>query len=105
MFAKNIENYFKLQYNNIITYIEGRRYNLNKLEIHNNRTFEDIKHIDENGVEFWLARELMQELEYTKWGNFKNVINKAIEACKNSNITISDHFADVGKLVKERATT
>lgn len=81
MFAKNIENYFKLQYNNIITYIEGRRYNLNKLEIHNNRTFEDIKHIDENGVEFWLARELMQELEYTKWGNFKNVINKDIEAC------------------------
>ena len=105
MFVKNIENYFKLQYNNIITYIEGRRYNLNKLEIHNNRTFEDIKHIDENGVEFWLARELMQELEYTKWGNFKNVINKAIEACKNSNINISDHFADVGKIVKAGATT
>lgn len=54
---------------------------MNKLEIHNNRTFEDIKHIDENGVEFWLARELMQELEYTKWGNFKKVINKDIEAC------------------------
>ena len=54
---------------------------MNKLEIHNNRTFEDIKHIDENGVEFWLARELMQVLEYTKWGNFKNVINKDIEAC------------------------
>ncbi len=78
---------------------------MNKLEIHNNRTFEDIKHIDENGVEFWLARELMQELEYTKWGNFKNVINKAIEACKNSNINISDHFADVGKIVKAGATT
>ena len=78
---------------------------MNKLEIHNNRTFEDIKHIDENGVEFWLARELMQELEYTKWGNFKNVINKAIEACKNSNINILDHFADVGKIVKAGATT
>lgn len=78
---------------------------MNKLEIHNNRTFEDIKHIDENGVEFWLDRELMQELEYTKWGNFKNVINKAIEVCKNSNINISDHFADVGKIVKAGATT
>lgn len=78
---------------------------MNKLEINNNKTFEDIKHIDENGVEFWLARELMLELEYTKWGNFKNVINKAIEACKNSNINISDHFADVGKIVKAGATT
>ena len=78
---------------------------MNKLEIHNNKTFEDIKHIDENGVEFWLARELMPELEYTKWGNFKNVISKAIEACKNSNINISDHFADVGKIVKAGATT
>ena len=78
---------------------------MNKLEVSNNKTFEDIKHIDENGVEFWLARELMQELEYTKWGNFKNVINKAIEACKNSNINISDHFADVGKIVKAGATT
>ena len=78
---------------------------MNKLEIPNNKTFEDIKHIDENGVEFWLARELMPELEYTKWGNFKNVISKAIEACKNSNINISDHFADVGKIVKAGATT
>ena len=78
---------------------------MNKLEKNNNKTFEDIKHIDENGIEFWLARELMQELEYTKWGNFKNVISKAIEACKNSNINKSDHFADVGKIVKAGATT
>ncbi|MGN1384299.1 MAG: DNA damage-inducible protein D [Clostridia bacterium] len=78
---------------------------MNKLEKNSNKTFEDIKHIDENGVEYWLARELMLELEYTKWGNFKNVINKAIEACKNCNINIFDHFADVGKIVKAGATT
>ena len=36
-----------------------------------NKTFEDIKHIDEDGNEFWYARELMVVLEYTKWGNFK----------------------------------
>ena len=48
------------------------------------KDFESIKHIDENGVEFWYARELMTMLEYSKWGNFKNVINKAKEACNGS---------------------
>ena len=47
--------------------------------------FEDIKHIDENGNEYWLARELMPLLEYSKWENFNNVIQKAIIAYKNSN--------------------
>ena len=43
----------------------------------NNKSFEEIKHIDENGVEFWYARELMSILEYNKWENFEKVINKA----------------------------
>ena len=41
----------------------------------NDKTFEDIKHIDENGVEFWYARELMPILQYAKWQNFKKIIN------------------------------
>lgn len=65
----------------------------------NKLNFEEIKHIDEKGNEFWYARELINSLAYTKWGNFKNVIFKAIEACKNSNIDINDHFADIGKTV------
>ena len=64
------------------------------------KDFEKIKHMDENGVEFWYARELMTMLEYSKWGNFVKVIDKAKEACKNSNINIVNHFADVGKMVK-----
>lgn len=36
-----------------------------------NQTFEDIRHIDENGVEFWYARELMPILEYSNWQNFE----------------------------------
>lgn len=63
------------------------------------KTFEEIKHIDENGNEYWYARELMITLEYTKWGNFKGVISKAIQSCENSDISVFDHFAEVGKTV------
>ena len=63
------------------------------------KIFEDIKHIDEGGNEYWFARELQDILEYTQWRRFENVINKAILACKNSNININDHFAIVGKMV------
>lgn len=62
--------------------------------------FEAIKHINEYGQEFWYARELQVALEYTKWDNFHKVIRKAIEACNNSGITVSDHFAEVGKMVE-----
>lgn len=64
---------------------------------YNESTFENIKHIDEYGEEYWLARELQTVLEYTKWDNFSRVIEKAKEACKNSNNIVSEHFADVGK--------
>ena len=63
----------------------------------NNKSFEDIKHIDENGVEFWYARELMPILQYSKWENFKKVIEKAMIACENSGISIKDCFPDVRK--------
>lgn len=63
------------------------------------KTFEEIKHVDENGLEYWYARELMTTLGYAKWGNFKGVISKAMQACENSNISIKDCFADVGKSI------
>ena len=65
-----------------------------------NQSFENIKHIDENGIEFWYAREMMKILEYNKWENFEKVINKAKEACENSNISVNEHFPDVRKLSK-----
>lgn len=60
---------------------------------------ENIKHIDENNTEFWYARELQNGLSYKEWRKFENVINKAKEACKNSNVTVSDHFVHVDKMV------
>ena len=63
----------------------------------NNKSFEEIKHIDENSVEFWYARELMPILQYSKWENFKKVIEKAMIACQNSGISIKDCFPDVRK--------
>lgn len=64
-----------------------------------NQTFEDIRHIDENGVEFWYARELMPILEYSNWQNFEKIVKKAKISCENSDISVLDHFTNVNKMV------
>ena len=56
-----------------------------EIKKYNETMFEKIKHIDENGCEYWLARELMPVLEYSKWENFNNVIQKAVISYRNSN--------------------
>lgn len=61
--------------------------------------FDDIKHIDENGMEFWYARELAEVLEYVEWRNFEKVIKRAMIACDNSNQDINNHFVEVNKMV------
>ncbi len=71
---------------------------MNEIDL-TNKTFEDIKHIDEEGHEFWYARELMKALKYTEWRNFKKVISKAQIACKASNNNVSEHFVDVNKVL------
>jgi DNA-damage-inducible protein D len=62
--------------------------------------FEDFLHKTEDGIEFWLARDLQHLLGYGKWDNFQNVISKAKTACEISGQDIADHFADVGKMVE-----
>ena len=69
------------------------------------KTFEDIKHINENGVEYWYARELMIALGYKDWRYFDAVIEKAKVACENSNMTVIDHFVVDNKIVEAGATT
>ena len=71
----------------------------------NNLSFEDIKHIDENGIEFWYARELMPILQYSNWQNFEKIIDKAKTSCENSDISVFGHFTDVNKMFKYTDTT
>ena len=55
---------------------------MNEIKEYTEKVFEDIKHIDEIGNEYWYARELMSVLGYSKWENFNKVIEKAIVACQ-----------------------
>ena len=73
---------------------------MKEIEKYEEIIFENIKHVDENGVEYWEARELQLVLEYKEWRKFNNVINKAIITCLNSNYRVDDHFAKVGKTIK-----
>lgn len=56
--------------------------------------FEQIKHTDDNGNEFWMARQLAKALEYTDFRNFISVIEKAKDACKNSGQLVEDHLVE-----------
>ena len=60
-------------------------------------TFDSIKHFNEDGQEFWYARELQSVLEYSQWRRFFDTIERAKLACKNSGFEVAEHFADVGK--------
>lgn len=63
------------------------------------KSFEDYMHTDDNGTEYWLARELQELLGYTQWRNFEQVISKAKIACETSGQPVNEHFADVSKMV------
>ena len=63
-------------------------------------TFEQIKHFDEDGYEYWNSRELAQALEYVDYRNFESVIGSAKKACENSSQSVSDHFVDVTEMTK-----
>ena len=62
--------------------------------------FEQIKRIDENGDEFWYARELAPVLEYMEWRNFTKVIDRAMLTCQNSGIQVCNQFVEVNKLIE-----
>ena len=60
--------------------------------------YDNITH-EADGVEFWYARELQQELGYERWRNFELIIQKAETSCEMAGFNVSDHFAEVSKMV------
>ncbi len=70
-----------------------------------NKGFEDIKKIDENGIEYWEARELLPILGYEKWQNSEEVIVRAARACINSGQDVDNHFTKVSKMVNIGSNT
>ncbi|MDO5557036.1 MAG: hypothetical protein Q4G05_02160 [Clostridia bacterium] len=77
---------------------------MNKVDIikknYSDKTFEDIRNIDEYGNEYWYARELQKILEYKDWRNFEKVIKKAIISAENSNKIKIDWVVEVNKPIK-----
>jgi len=63
-----------------------------------NKSFEEYAY-EQDGVEYWLARELQELLGYTDWRNFLNTVDKARESCKTTGESASDHFVDVNKMI------
>ena len=72
---------------------------MNEINDYTTKSFDDIKHIDEFGNEYWLARELQYILDYSQWRRFESVIDKAKITCENSKLNINEHFANVGKMI------
>ena len=70
---------------------------MNELENINETLFESIRHVDDEGNEYWYARELQKVLQYNKWENFKKVILKAKLSCNASSYEISEQFLDIRK--------
>lgn len=62
--------------------------------------FEQIRQIDENGQEYWSAREFSKTLEYIEYRNFIPAVNRAKEACTNSGQRVEDHFVDMNEMVQ-----
>ncbi|RJE47207.1 MULTISPECIES: DNA damage-inducible protein D [unclassified Dehalobacter] len=72
---------------------------MTEIESYSEKTFEAIKHLTTEGIEFWYARELKVVLEYQQWRSFTDVIERAKIACQNSGYLVADHFAEIRKMV------
>ena len=79
--------------------------NIQYMEIHSSKMFEDIKHIDENENEYWYARELQKVLEYNQWRSINELIERAKMACEGSKHNVDSDFAVERKIVEAGATT
>ncbi len=73
---------------------------INEIKEYTEKMFEDIKHIDEEGNEYWFARELQNVLGYCQWRSINYLIARAKVVCQESRYNIDDHFAVQRKMIK-----
>ena len=73
--------------------------NDDSLLVPNNAPFENLKHVNEHGAEYWHARELQVLFGYTQWRRFEDAIKRAATSCEQSGNNPEYHFAGVGKMV------
>jgi DNA-damage-inducible protein D len=64
-----------------------------------NKRFEEYAY-EQDGIEYWLARELQELLGYADWRNFLNAVNKAKDSCETTGEAVADHFVDVTKMIE-----
>lgn len=62
--------------------------------------FDDYSHKDENDIEYWLARDIMRPLGYSRWENFHEAIKRAMVSCETAKTPVENHFREVTKMVK-----
>ena len=73
---------------------------MNEIKKYTEKIFDDIKHTDEFGNEYWFARELQKVLGYHQWRSINDLIERAKVACEESRYEIDDHFAVQRKMIK-----
>lgn len=71
----------------------------NRVEKAHHATFEQLRHLDDEGNEYWLARELAVVLDYSQYRHFLAAVKRARAACQNSRHTVDDHFEDILTMV------
>ena len=86
-------------------YTIERRMQMNEIKEYTDKIFEEIRHIDDEGNEYWLARELQKVLEYHQWRSVNDMIERAKIACQESRYNIDDHFALHHKMVNIGSNT
>lgn len=62
--------------------------------------FEKICHKEQDGREYWMARELASTLDYKDWRNFRTLVGKAQKLCVENNAKVEDHFVDCNEMVE-----
>lgn len=70
-----------------------------KIEKKHHQTFEGLKQVTDDGMEFWSSRQLAKVLNYSEYRNFQPVIEKAKKACTNSGQSVENHFVDMHEMV------